>query len=258
MYVYYRQTSDLPNDLHKHIQNYIDAGQIDLDYDYNGFNGNEFNPVQEIECILKLFNTDKDFKTKSIELYQIKIATSFLGFKPNYENTLKKGKKIDSAIFDKEVMPMVNKNLLFDFRDNNKTEFDLIQFASFIAIRSIIGTKHYCFTNKKMIIARMFGYKSLKDLPEKLPSIIEQLQCKYSKRHHFDKLVQSLEMNNWNVMFYSNHMRGYWVGIRSANFKEVDIALIGETKKLKNKIDAHKKFKSDAKNEALKIINKQH
>lgn len=257
MYVYYRQRSDMPNDLHKIITKYIEAAEINLDEDYSGFNDKEFNPEQEIECILKLFDADENFKTKSIELYQIKMAYNYLGFKPNYKNCLKFGKEIELTILDKEVMPMVSIKLLFDFRDSNKTELELIQFAAFIAVRSIIGKKQYCFTNSKMIISRIFGYKSSKYFPKNLPLIIEQLQSKYSKRYHFEKLMQSLEMSNWNLMFYSNFMRGYYVGIRSENFNELELALEAESKKQKNKIALLKKSKSDAKKTALNIISMQ-
>ncbi len=47
-----------------------------------------------------------------------------------------------------ELYPMVNLKLIFEFRDSEKSEFDLAQFAGYIAIRSIKGKKPYCKTNK--------------------------------------------------------------------------------------------------------------
>jgi hypothetical protein len=52
-------------------------------------------------------------------------------------------------------------------------------------------------------------------------------------------------------------MRGYYVGIRSENFNELELALEAESKKQKNKTALLKKSKSDAKNTALNIISMQ-
>ncbi len=257
MYVYYRLTSYLPNDLLECLEKHIDDGEIVLDEDYNGFSGSEFNPEQEIECLLKLFDADEDFKAKSIELYQIKIAYKNLGFTPIYNFSLKGSKVIELLIPDKEVMPMVSKSLLLDFRDNNKTEYELIQFAAYISVRSIIGKNKFYGATKMRIIRRMFGYKGEDDLPDKLPIKINLLFDKYVQRHHWEKIRNILE-KNWNVMFYSNNLGCSWVAIQTEKFTIKNLIYYAELEKKKNKDLEMNKIKAAAKVEALKLIKLQH
>ena len=268
MYSYYRKQGDLTNDLLKTIEGYISNEMIDIDEDYNGFVGalNQFNPGTAIEQLLNIFgynamtdeineeNCDNDFYSKAIEFYQIKQAYNFLGITGDYDNCLKVGKQIEKTIPEHEPFPPISKSLLFDFRDKEKTEFDLMQFAAYISIRSILGTKTYCRTNKEMIVCRMFGYASKKHLPDKMNPAINDLFSKYSKRYHIDRLLQHLEIN-WNVLTYSNNIRGMYV----ANKKKItisELALIAQTKKKKNQIAKLKEEKREATEKALQQLNK--
>lgn len=256
IYAYYRKRSDLSKDLLMAIENYIDEEKIDIDEDYNGFVGtNNFVAETEIQQILELFEGDKDFKDMAIEYYQIHTSLYSLNLIDKYpNNTLKQGKKIDSTIPDREPFPMISTSLLFDFRDNNKTEFDIAQFAAYIAVRSILGKKSYCRTNKQMIVSRMFGYASNKQMQGTLKPAIKDLFNKYSNRYHIDKVLQQLELN-WNVITYSSNMRGLLIGIK--NKTSIDaLALIAENRKLKNKISKLKDAKREAKEKALQHLNK--
>ena len=248
MYGFYRGV--LTDDLLNLMQDYVNSGKIDIDEDYNGFSGSEFNPETEINQLLELFIQDDNFKDKAIEYYQIKVAYDFLGITGNYDNCIKRGQKIESQIPDKEPMPMVSKTLLFQFRDHSKTEFDLMQFACYVGVRSILGKKKYSRTNKKMILCRAFGYSSIKHLPDELPELFK----KYSKRYHIDRVINFLELN-WNFMTYSNNMRGIYVAAADKMTLE-ELAIIAETKKHSKRLDELKNRKKDAKLKAFEQLNK--
>lgn len=94
-------------------------------------------------------------------------------------------------------------NMLREFLENDKDDFEIECLGAFLATRSIIGTKPYCKTNKTLIHARMFGYRSAKELPEQLTP----LQQKYKIRWHMDRLLLELQ-TNWHLKTISNHQRG--------------------------------------------------
>lgn len=256
MYCFYRKQGDLTNDLRRMIQRYIDSENIQIDDDYNGFSGSEFNPETEIGNIMELFNTDNNFMEKAIEFYQIRQACSrdLLNITCNIDACLRRGKEIERTIPEGEPYPSINKDRFFDFRDHEKTEFDLMQFACYIAIRSILGEKPYCRTNKEMILCRAFGYKSNKHLPTTMNPVIKELFVKYKKRYHIDRILQSLELN-WNILIYSHNIRGLYIGL-SKKITLESMIVQAETKKKKKQIDALKKRKDEAREKALQQLNK--
>jgi hypothetical protein len=277
MYEYYR--GDLPNDLFKNVNMYIIEDKIQIDEDYNGFHGSEFNPEVEIEQLLNIWETDNKFKNRALELHKMKLAFNFIGITGNFDNAYNVGEQISNSISPGEPMPMINKELLFQFRDNEKTEFELIQLACYIGIRSILGVKSYWPTNKKMILCRAFGYSSIKVLPKEMrlyldysfldsnrKSLIDTLKLspetmqlpfyKYSNRYQVDKVLKCLELNNWNLHFYSNQMRGLYVGIKKKISLET-LVLIAETNKQKNKVEKLKQDKNNARQKALQQLNKE-
>ena len=212
------------------------------DEDYRGFSnmGRSFEPDDEINEILKVFEMDKELKDICINHYCVWQALIFLGITGNSEIILSEGRKIEKQIPKGEVMAMIGNHLLFDFRDNPKTEFEQAQLLAFIAINSILGTKKYTKTNKMLIVSRMFGFASYPKMTEK---DLSEIQMKYLKRYHFDKLIQELELN-WNICTYSNKMRGIYVSLK-IKFPLPELIAIAEKKKPSNRIFELKKLKAD-------------
>jgi hypothetical protein len=261
MYCFYRKQSDLTNDLRRMIQRYIDSEKIYFDEEYSGFSGigSEFKAELELDQILPLFETDKTFKEKAIEFYQIRQACSrdLLNITCNFDYVLKHGKEIERTIPANEPYPSINKSLFFKFRDHEKTEFDLMQFACYIGIRSILGIKPYCRTNKKHILCRAFGYTSVKHLPDTMNPDIQELFNKYLNRYHIGRILQSLELN-WNILIDGHNMKGMYIGVKNLEkkFTLENMISYAETNKMKNKIDALKKQKDEAREKALQQLNK--
>lgn len=255
VYYYCRKQNDLTKYLLKAINRYSCVEILDLDEDCSGFQGKEFEPAYEIEQLIEIFKTDTEFKNEVIEFYQMQLSYNSLGISGNIEMSLKQGKEIESQIEKNEPLPMINMKLLFEFRDKEKSEFDLMQFVAFVGIKSIIGKKQYVKTNKNHIISRMFGYSSIMQLPNEDNAIIKELIKKYSYRYHIDRVLLYLELN-WKLMTYSNNIRGMYLSIENKiNIDE--LALIAETKKHKNKIKALQQLKIDAKEKALKQLKKK-
>jgi hypothetical protein len=254
MYYFYRKKRELTSYLSETIDTYIESEILDLDEDYNGFNDKEFEPTFEMEQLDKIYKTDAEFLNRVIEFYQMQLAFNSIGINGSIELCLNTAKKIEKQIEPNEPQPMVNTNLLFDFRENEKSESDLIQFLAYIAIKSILGKNLCTKTNKNHILSRMFGYSSIKHLPDKLKPSINELRTKYSHRHHFTQLIKKLEMN-WQIITYSNHIRGMYVAMKY-KISIDELALKAETKKEKVKIEALKQLKKEAKEKALEQIKK--
>ena len=255
MYDYYRHKGKLTSYLYKSMNKFIKNEELNLNEDYDGFSstGKEFLAEIEIDELHQIFANNPEFKERAIEYYQMHAAYEFLGVTGNTGIALERAKEIEQTISKNEPMPMVRKTLLFDFRDQAKSEEELIQFAAYLGVRSILGKKDCCKTNKNLIVSRMFGYSSIKQIPNNLQPPIKVLYDKFSKRYHIDNLLQELELK-WNVMNYSNHLRGMYVGIEGKITRE-EMITIAETHKKKNKVNKLKHIKNETKEKVLKQMN---
>ena len=121
----------------------------------------------------------------------------------------------------------IKTKMVFDYQNNPKTEDEWINLCVFLAIRSILGNKPYCKTNKAMIHARMFGYNKPDDLPNKL----NPLQEKFKKRYPMDKVLDELEIN-WHLKRLWNHNRGFYL---SFDLSLKELAEISEDNKFNKK-----------------------
>jgi hypothetical protein len=234
-------------ELNQEISNLLNKYQFEyfgLDEDYNGFSGENFNPEDEINELLNLFDSDHELKNNCIEFNNVNQALKLLNLKGDADAVISHAKFIKRQIKPKEIMPMIGIHLLFDYRDTNKSEFDIIQLKAYIAIQSILGVKLYAKTNKQFILQRMFGVNQN----------IELLN-KYDKRHHWEKLMLQLQMN-WNLNVYSNRTRGVWVSIGKKNslLKLIEHA---ENIKAKNSIENFKKLKQEIINTTIKGTTSQ-
>ncbi len=221
---------------------------FEVDEDYNGFDGNgqKYDPCEDyIDPIIEALKTDEHLKNLAVKEYQKQSVKNL--FNLSYIATTDISKKTPQ-----QPLPSISLPLLFDFRDNKKTEFEVMLFCFYVAIKSIVGKKPFAKTNNAFILARAFGYNVPKDITE-LPEQYE----KYSKRYWIDKLFFELE-RSWHVFKYSHNMRGYFVGIETDENKLENIIYYIE----KSKTDKSKKHiknrKMDARKKALQQLNKEH
>ncbi len=239
---------DLYNDnLGTKLKNCITALNSDIigcDEDYRGFIGGEFNPTDEISELLAALRENSNFKMLAIEHYQMHLAFNSLNIKGNIENNLKVGKEIQRRIPEKEPMPMLSTKLVFDYRDNDKSEFEIAQLLAYMAIKSILGERPYFKTNKKLILSRMFGFAN----HSKTVGYETELFKKYATRYHIDRVLRELELS-WHVKTYSDHMRGFFVSVGEKVCLNT-LASVAEDSKRKNRIADLKKKKAEAKKRA--------
>lgn len=233
----------LTGELDEYIVEFIRADQLTFNENYRGFSGfGMFEPEDEISELQTLFDVDDTFYQLAIEHYQIhavfEAGKNVLDVNVgNAAGTYELGKEICEANEGKP-FAMVSKDVCFIFRDNEKSEFELMCFAAHAAVNSIVGKKLYCCTNKGHILARMFGYGSIKHLPKRLPIDIAPLYEKYSTRHHWEKLRDHLKVD-WHWVL-SPGFRSYYVSKwnKSKPYKLVESELkkIIEANKFKNKL----------------------
>jgi len=168
-----------------------------------------------------------------------KDSLSFLGItQSNISNGIRNAKKILSGLPEKYPIVGIDKDMLFNYYKYNKAEFEIICLGAFLAVKSIIGKKLYNKTNKAMIHARMFGYKSPKELPETLSHLQEKLKA----RRQMDKILVELQLN-WHLNLLWNHNRGIYV---SFDLSLEKLAVIVEKDKRKSRLKELKEEKRSA------------
>jgi hypothetical protein len=199
--------------LRKILIDYEYDGRIVKYVDYNGFGSldREYNPEDQREQLLELFNENDRLFNLSYEY--ARIETAIYNLKAFYEcpvyETIREYESWYNGLTvpDKEPFPQINISLLIDYIQNKHTDYDFIQLAAFIGINSIIGKAQYKRTNKAHIVARMLGYKSKNHLPAGPLPLFE----KYMKRYQFDRLKTTLQLF-WNLLFESRGIHGYYIG----------------------------------------------
>lgn len=251
--VYDNYRGYLTNDIINIINSY-DLEYFGLDEDYNGFDTRDgFSPLNEINELLCLYENNELFKSLSIEYYRVHLALQSLKISAsNIDSLLLCAKRTESNIKEKEPLPMVNIQLLFDFMEK-ENEFDIIQLLCYISLKSILCKKSYCKSNKNHVLFRMFGYNSSKDTDIDFNTKTKELFSKYEKRYHFDKLMNAMQLN-WNILYYSFHNRGFYIG--NSKLTTIDeIIKKSIMNKQSNKIEALKKMKTNTRNKILNYIN---
>lgn len=89
---------------------------------------------------------------------QMKNASKALGiklYKP--EPVIRRALEVNSNFGNDKINVSANKNILFNFRDSKKTDFEIACFCAYCAVKSILGSKQYVRTNKGFILGRMLG-----------------------------------------------------------------------------------------------------
>jgi hypothetical protein len=157
------------------------------------------------------------------------------------------GKKLFESFPENSPKAGINKDRLFDFYKNPKTDEEIAVLLAFLALKSIIGAKPYSKATNQYLIARMGGYVSINEMPEPLPLPL----AKFTTRRKLDKIKYELQAN-WSVNIYAQHTHGFYVSI-DHTFTLDKLVFEAEKRKQSNK----EKFLKQRKEEArLKALNK--
>lgn len=252
MYCYYRKPELIPKQTRLNLELYIDTEKVGIDEDFNGFDGTEFDPEYELEGLIEVANTDPIFYYQIIDFGKLKSTYNLLNINGDMNAAYKNAEEIEKIMGEKEPMVMINRDHAFNFRDNEKSEFELMTFAVYLGLRSILGKKSYCKTTKQMILARAFGFRNHTELMKNKPELYD----KYSKRYWIDKLLAEIETGNWNIVTYSNRMRGLYIGYsKKISLEELIVKV--ESKRSKNSAADLKKKKKLIRNKVLQEMSLQ-
>lgn len=252
--IYGNYKNKLPSELGFKLDS-IDFVEVGMDLDYHGFVNGNFEPTAELSELLDWFIKDAELFELAKEYNQVQQAINLMNLNLSADDCIITAKPFFNKLLDenKNVMPMAKVDLLVKFHDNQLTsKKDLIELLGFIAIRSILGAKKCVKTNKNHILSRLLGFKSVSEIPEQLPSHLNEIYTKYKERHHMDKLLIELQLN-WQILIYSNRMRGLYISTLSKMTLN-ELVFIAESNKQKNKEKELKNKKNQAKALALEKL----
>lgn len=134
----------------------------------------------------------------------------------------------------------ISNPMLFDFYKNEKTEFELVCFLAFCALKSIIQKQPYLKITNEYLLARMAGQARKGSYP---PVYLH----KFNNRYQLDKIKNELQLN-WGLKLYSaKNMRGYYVSF------SVDLETLIEKAELKKKGFRLQELKNQKKEIADKV-----
>lgn len=137
---------------------------------------------------------------------RIKDSSEYFGITlGNITKSLENGKMLFQTTPDKTAMTGISKGLLFEYYQNDKSDFEITLFLSFLAIKSILGKKSYCRITTDYLICRMAGYTSKSEITE-LPANLKI----YLTRRKMDSLKMELK-NSFGLKIYGRYTRGFFV-----------------------------------------------
>ena len=245
-YDYYN--GEIPCYLHSLIDDLTVQGVLIYDEDYRGFgsSGNGFDPVDVIELQEAIYSDSIAIKHAEEHYYNhcVKRACELTKIEVDIESAIKQ--YLEYGKNDSSPTTSINASVLIGYYHNDKSEKEVMQLLCCLGLKSIVGTKSYCKTNKELTLARMYGYASQKALRAS-PVVNTELYKKYHNRYHWDQLIESMQ-KNWGFVYYSNYMRGFYVGSKS-KISLKDLMIKAESKKAKQK-----KEKEDRKRLQIEVL----
>jgi len=168
------------------------------------FNKN-YNTLRNIFCYsIYCFVLKKG--TSNVE-YAIKEALKYYKVSFNNESALyNDGKELYNSIQRNEALTGIETSIFWDYQKNEKTEIEKVVLLAYLSIKSILGTKTYCKTNKELLFSRMSGNT-------KTTNSINNELIKHLTRYNFEKIITELKLN-WNLKYYSYHTKGFYVSFK--------------------------------------------
>lgn len=176
----------------------------------------------------------------------------YLGVKyGNFEHTLNKGEFISNR-HSCATSPWtgLDRDVFWQFKDNNRSDWDKAVLLAFLAFKSVIGHKQWFkITNQNQIYYRMAGKTLGKGKHPKLPKEI----ATFCTRYKFDQIKLELK-ENWGLLIYANHTRGMYISTIDKMTLE-ELALVAERGKLQWRKKAQKQAEKKAKEAAIRALS---
>ncbi len=125
----------------------------------------------------------------------------------NLQNRVNNGKELHDTFSVSNPMVSINTSLLLQFCNEEKTDFEILTFRAYCAIRSILGVKPCCKVKNDYLLARMYGFRK-----------VDEYQVRNTltlNRYQLDKIKLELQ-KNWGLIYYSRQTRGFYVSFTIA------------------------------------------
>ena len=152
---------------------------------------------------------------------------------------------------EKPITCSIKKDLLIDFLNKPKSEFDIAVFRFFIAINAIQGASKYGNATYDRVFATMFGYNTDKNIEidgikmAGLTNVEREIYLQYSTRKIREKIINTLQ-NDYYLKWFPAGQRGNFysftlgrralatiVETRKSNDRKRKNAFVGANKKAK-------------------------
>lgn len=160
----------------------------------------------------------------------------------NLPNMAKNGKVLFDTFNHNNPMVSISKDILMQYYKEDKTDFEVLTFRAYCAIRSILTTKPYAKTTNDYLMARMYGFRSVADS--------KQSENQVLPRYQLDKIKLELQ-KDWYLIYYSNlGIRGFYLSLKLSLEKIIEIA------ELSRESTKAKKLKQDKKDAYQKVIQR--
>ena len=228
--IYELYAKKLPDSIDWQLNIYIDRGQLTHDEHYKGFGCDGYDPETETEELDNILKNDLDLDSEIEHWYRCRQTCEFYGIKGDMLSAYERGKKIAENMPDKEPTGMISKYKLFEFREKEKSAYELDVLAVVIGMGSILGKGVYFPTNKNMIFSRAYGYKDINQLradTKVAGEFNDRWKVKDGELNEYrtNKILNDIEEGGWNLYRYSDRMRGMYIAYKNKieleNLKEV-------------------------------------
>lgn len=171
-------------------------------------------------------------------------AANYLNVKMgNRARTIDKGGHLYRSVADRSPMASIKTSLLWDYMNNDKTDFEIACFVAYCALKSILGRQPYKKITNEFLLARMAGQaKTGGDLPDTIK--------RYASRYQLDRIKEELRLN-WGIVIYARYTRGFWVAVSKDTDSPTQLVQLIEAVESRRRSTRIKKLR-DQQNYALK------
>ena len=245
-YDYYRNTDSLDFRLKTELDALAEEDEISCPEEADCFQHGEFVADEEIEVIKDLKLNDEIFDNLCLVHYLKHMIEKHLRIQKNPEALYALYCQYNVHQNPEKNVPLVSLKHTWIF-DTLAGKIPLELFRLICATRSIIGKKPYAITHRAMIVSRMFGLRSPKDvhtLDEKQREYYEY----YKKRYPFNKLLDRAISRGFLTKISAH--RGYYISkdLQASQLEaEIMKSLNKKQEKKKQAKDSEKRIKQNIK-----------
>lgn len=140
------------------------------------------------------------------DIDKIESAKKFLRVKGGNDNDVYENGALQFSLYKNSPKVGLSVSTYFDYKKNEKTEFQKVCLLGYLGIKSILQNKAYCKLTNKYWLSRMDGKSNaVNDYSE----LSESIQ-KYANEYQTKKIKSELR-DNWFLATYSRYTRGFYV-----------------------------------------------